>query len=147
VPIFHYAGSRKRKRRRTEVTEVTERCTGRDHGMTGRIWSAVRRAGVKVCNRRVRSGAQKELWFARTIERGTRPVTRDRTRPIVEGAYWTLTGRGHCRVRSLTGARPVVASRARGAVRWARSVVDWSASGHLGPARPVVMRSTSGHGV
>jgi hypothetical protein len=98
-------------------------------------------------DRRVRSGAQKELWFARTIGRGAHPVTHDRTRPIVEGAYWTLTGRGHCRVRSLTGARPVVTSRARGAVRSACPVIDWSASGHSGPARPVVMRSAFGHGV
>jgi hypothetical protein len=98
-------------------------------------------------DRHVRSGAQEELQFARTIGRGPRPVTHDRTRPIVEGAYWTLTGRGHCHVRSLTGARPVVTSRARGAVRSARPVVDWSASGHSGPVRPVVMRGASGHGV
>jgi hypothetical protein len=98
-------------------------------------------------DRHVRSGAQKELWFARMIVRGARPVTRDRTRPIVEGAYWTLTRCGHCRVRSLTGARPVVTSQARGVVQSARLVVDWSASGHSGPARPVVMRGASGHGV
>jgi hypothetical protein len=28
-----------------------------------------------------------------------RPVTIDRTRPIIVGAYWTLTGRWHCGVR------------------------------------------------
>jgi hypothetical protein len=98
-------------------------------------------------DRCVRSGAQEELRFARTIGRGARPVTHDRTRPIVEGAYWTLTGRGHCHIRSLTGARPVVTSWARGAVRSARLVIDWSASGHSGPVRPVVMRGVSGHGV
>jgi hypothetical protein len=98
-------------------------------------------------DRRVRSGAQKELRFARTIGRGAHPVTCDRTRLIVEGAYWTLTGRGHCRVRSLIGAHPVVTSRARGAVRSVRPVVDQSMSGHSGPVRPVVMRSASGHGV
>jgi hypothetical protein len=38
-------------------------------------------------DRRVRSGAQKELRFARTIGRGACPVTHDRTCPIVKGAY------------------------------------------------------------
>jgi hypothetical protein len=56
------------------------------------------------------------------IGRAARPVTCDRTRPVVEGAYWTLTGRWHCRVRSLPGACPVVASRARDAVQSARPV-------------------------
>jgi hypothetical protein len=110
---------------------VTGHCTGRGHGMTGRVRSAVRRgvlgfatgASGHLRDRRVRSGAQKELRFARTIGRGARPITRDRTHPIVEGAYWTLTGRGHCRVRLLTGARPVVASWVRGTVRSARPVV------------------------
>jgi hypothetical protein len=62
---------------------------------------------------RVQSGAQKELRFARTIGCGTRSVTHDRTRPIVEGAYWTLTRRGHCRVRLSRGAHPVMSLRAR----------------------------------
>jgi hypothetical protein len=35
----------------------------------------------------VRSGAQRELKFVRSIERAARPVTRDRTRPVIEGAY------------------------------------------------------------
>jgi hypothetical protein len=48
------------------------------------------------------------------IGRGAYPVTYDRTRPIVEGAYWTLTGRWHCRVRSSEGARPVIARGAFG---------------------------------
>jgi hypothetical protein len=74
-------------------------------------------------NRRVRSGAQKELRFTRMIGRGAHLVTRDRTRPIIEGAYWTLTGRRHCRVRSLRGARPVVASWARRTARSARPIV------------------------
>jgi hypothetical protein len=46
------------------------------------------------------------------IEREARPVMYDRTRLDVEGAYWTLTGRWHCRVRSLRGARPVMSLRA-----------------------------------
>jgi hypothetical protein len=40
-------------------------------------------------DRRVRSVAQRELRFTRTIGRAARPVTHDRTRPVVEGAYWT----------------------------------------------------------
>jgi hypothetical protein len=66
---------------------------------------------------RVRSGAQRELKLARSIERAVRSVTRDRTRPVVEGAYWTPTGRWHCHVQSLPRARPVDASWARGTVR------------------------------
>jgi hypothetical protein len=96
-------------------------------------------------DRCIRSVTQRNLQFARTIGRAVRPVTHDRTRPIVEGAYWTQTGHGNYRVRSLRGARPVITSRARGAVRSARPVIDWSASGHSRPARPVVLRSASGH--
>jgi hypothetical protein len=77
-------------------------------------------------DRRVRSGVQRKLSM---IGREARPVTHDRTRPIVEDAYWTLTGRWHCRVRSLRGARPVVVSRARVLCGSARPVVARSASG------------------
>jgi hypothetical protein len=51
-----------------------------------------------------------------------RPVMYDQTCTVIEGAYWTQTGRWHCRVRSFARARPVVASRARGAERSARPV-------------------------
>jgi hypothetical protein len=68
-------------------------------------------------DQRIRSGTQRELKFATSIGRAARLVTRDRTRLVVEGAYWTLTGRWHYRVWSLPGARLVVASWARGAVR------------------------------
>jgi hypothetical protein len=91
-------------------------------------------------DRHVRSGAQRELKFARSIGGMARPVTRDRTRPVVEGAYWTPTGRWHCRVRSLPGVRPVVASRARGAVRSARPVT-------CGTGASDRLRGASGHGV
>jgi hypothetical protein len=74
-------------------------------------------------DRRVRSGVQRELRFARTIEHEARPVTHDQTRPVIEGAYWTLTGRWHYHVWSLLGVRPVVASRARGIERLARPVI------------------------
>jgi hypothetical protein len=56
------------------------------------------------------------------IGRWERPVTYDQTRPIVEGAYWTQTGRWHCHVRSFAKARLVVASRACGAERSARPI-------------------------
>jgi hypothetical protein len=79
------------------------------------------------------------------IGHGARLVMCDRTRPVVEGAYWTLIGRWHCRVRSLPGARPVIALRARGVARPACPVSLTSASGHslqrvrsARPARPVV---------
>jgi hypothetical protein len=69
------------------------------------------------------------------IGRAVRPVMYDWTRPIVEGAYWTLTGRWHYCVRSSRGARPVM---------------RWGASGHtLGRvrscarARPVIATVTS----
>jgi hypothetical protein len=73
-------------------------------------------------DRRVRSGDQRKLKFARLIGRAVRSVTHDRTCLVVEGAYCTLTGRWHCRVRSFPGARSVVASRASGTVRSARLV-------------------------
>jgi hypothetical protein len=42
------------------------------------------------------------------IGQGARPVTCDRTRPVVMGAYWTLTGRQVRRVRSYSRACPVI---------------------------------------
>jgi hypothetical protein len=41
------------------------------------------------------------------IGRGAHPVMYDRTRPVVQGAYWTQTGRWLCRVRSYGRAHPV----------------------------------------
>jgi hypothetical protein len=73
-------------------------------------------------DRRVRSGTQRELQNARSIGHAARLVTRDRTHLVIEGAYWTPIGRWHYRVRSLSGACPVNASRARGTVRSARPV-------------------------
>jgi hypothetical protein len=43
-----------------------------------------------------------------TIGRAACPVTYDRTRPVVLGAYWTPTGRGVQRVRSFSRARPII---------------------------------------
>jgi hypothetical protein len=62
-------------------------------------------------NRSVRSCTQRSRAWRRAIGRAARPVTRDRTRPVAMGALWTATGRWHCHVRSLRGARPAGASR------------------------------------
>jgi hypothetical protein len=35
------------------------------------------------------------------IGRAARPVTDDQTCPVVQGAYWTLTGRWHCGIWSV----------------------------------------------
>jgi hypothetical protein len=93
---------------------VTGRWTGRGLYLTGHVRSA-----FSVC-----------VNFSLSIECAALPVMVDRTRPVVQGAYWTPTGRGtvasgqfssassHCfvgarlrldqRVRSVTGpARPV----------------------------------------
>jgi hypothetical protein len=59
--------------------------TGRGLCLTGRVWSA-----FSVC-----------ACFSLLIRRVARPVTVDRTRPIVQRAYWTPTGRWHCGVRSV----------------------------------------------
>jgi hypothetical protein len=115
MPIFHYAGSRKKKRKRTEVTMMTGRCTGRGHGVTGRV-----RSVSSVC-----------AFFSCLIGREARPVTGDRTRPVVQGAYWTPTGRGHCGVRS-------VLQRVRSLVCFARLSADRRVRSVTGPVRPVV---------
>jgi hypothetical protein len=49
---------------------------------------------------RVRSVFSVCVFFSSLIGREVHPVTDDRTRPAVQGAYWTVTGRWHCRVRS-----------------------------------------------
>jgi hypothetical protein len=69
----------------TEVTEVTGRWIERGLCMTGRVRSA-----FSVC-----------ACFSLMIGRAARPVTVDRTRPVVQGAYWTQTRRWHCDVWSV----------------------------------------------
>jgi hypothetical protein len=49
---------------------------------------------------RVRSVFSVCAYFSLMIGREARPVTVDRTRLIIQGAYWTLTGRWHYGVRS-----------------------------------------------
>jgi hypothetical protein len=62
---------------------VTESWTERGLCLTGRVRSA-----FSVC-----------MCFSLLIGRAAHPVTTDWTCPVVEGAYWTPTGRGHCGVR------------------------------------------------
>jgi hypothetical protein len=64
------------------------------------------------------------------IGRAARPVTVDRTRLVVQGAYWTLTGRWHCGVRS-------VLQRVWSLFRCALLRLDQRVRSVTGPARPV----------
>jgi hypothetical protein len=61
----------------------------------------------------------------------------DRTRPVVQGAYWTPTGRWHCGVRS-------VLQRVRSLFRCALLRLDQRVRSVTGPARPVCATSASG---
>jgi hypothetical protein len=93
---------------------VTGRCTGHGHGMTGRV-----RSVFSVC-----------AVFSLMIGRAARPVTDDRTRPVIQEAYWTLTGCWHCGVRS-------VLQRVRSLFRCALLRLDQRVRSVAGPARPV----------
>jgi hypothetical protein len=115
--------------------------------------------------RRVRSAFSVCAYFKLMIGRAARPVTNDRMRPIVQGAYWTLTGRWQCgvlsvlqrvrslfccallrldqRVRSVAGpARPVAPSVSGLRDQHVRSVLRKLAVAR--PVRPVSMTSASG---
>jgi hypothetical protein len=52
-------------------------------------------------------------------------------RPVIQGAYWTPTGRGHCGVRS-------VLQRVRSLVCFAQLSADRRVRSVTGPVRPVV---------
>jgi hypothetical protein len=93
---------------------VTGRCTRRGHGMTERV-----RSVFSVC-----------AVFSLMIGRAARPVTNDRTRPIIQEAYWTLIGRWHCGVRS-------VLQRVRSLFCCALLRLDQRVRSVAGPARPV----------
>jgi hypothetical protein len=93
---------------------VTGRWTGHGLCMTGRVRSA-----FSVC-----------ACFRLMIGRAARPVTNDRTRPVVQGAYWNLIGRWHCGVRS-------VLQRVRSLFRCALLRLDQRVRSVAGPARPV----------
>jgi hypothetical protein len=128
---------------------VTGRWTGRGLCMTGRVLLA-----FSVC-----------ACFSLMIGRVACPVTVDRTRPVVQGAYWTLTGRRQCgvrsvlqrvwslfrcallrldqRVRSVVGlARPVAPSASGLRDQRVRSVLRKLAI--VRPARPISMTGVSG---
>jgi hypothetical protein len=119
--IFHYVESPEKKRMRTEVTEVTGRWTKCGLCMTGRIRSAF---SICVC-------------FSLMIGRAARPVTVDRARPVVQGAYWILTERWHYRVRS-------VLQRVRSLFSCALLRHDQRVRSFSGPAHPVSASSASG---
>jgi hypothetical protein len=88
---------------------------------------------------RVRSAFSICVCFNLMIGREVRPVTDDRMRPVVQGAYWTLTGRWRCRVRSFL-------LRVRSLFCCALLRLDQCVRSFTGPARPVV-RSASGQRV
>jgi hypothetical protein len=95
---------------------MTGRWTGRGLCMTGRV-----RSVFSVC-----------AVFSLIIGRAARPVTvtDDRTRPVIQGAYWTLTGRWHCGVR-------FVLQRVQSLFRCALLRPDQRVWSVAGPARPV----------
>jgi hypothetical protein len=93
------------------VTVVTGRCTGHDHGLTGRVRSAltaVRRAGARVCNRRVRSLT--ELEHPVRHPEGRAGHRADRTRDASGHVRSDAFGRGGSSLdsdRTPSEARPV----------------------------------------
>jgi hypothetical protein len=97
----------------TEANVVTE-VTGRGLCMTRRV-----RSVFSVC-----------AIFSLMIGRAARPVTDDRTRSVIQGAYWTLIGRWHCGVRS-------VQQRIWSLFRCALLRPDQHVRSVTGPARPV----------
>jgi hypothetical protein len=85
---------------------------------------------------RVRSAFSFCVCFSLMIGREAHPVTDDRTRPVIQGAYWTLIGRWHCGVRS-------VLQRVRSLFRCALLRLDQRVRSVAGPAR-LVAPSASG---
>jgi hypothetical protein len=99
---------------------VIGRWTGHGLYMTGRVRSA-----FSIC-----------ACFSLMIGRAARPVTVNRMRPVIQGAYWTQTGRWHCGVRS-------VLQRVRSLFRCALLRLDQRVRSVTGPAR-LVAPSASG---
>jgi hypothetical protein len=64
-----------------------------------------------------------------------RPVTVDRTRPVIQGAYWTPTGRWHYGVQS-------VLQRVRSLFHCALLRIDQRVRSVMGPALPVILRAS-----
>jgi hypothetical protein len=93
---------------------------------------------------RVRSVFSICAVFSLMIGREARPVTVDRTRPVVQGAYWTLTGRWHYSVRSfLQRVRSLCCCALLRHDQRVRSVTG-PACPVVCTARPVYASSTSG---
>jgi hypothetical protein len=86
---------------------------------------------------RVRSVFSVCAYFSLMIGREACPVIVDRTRPVVQGAYWTLTGRWHYGVRSFL-------QRVRSLCCCALLRHDQRVRSVTGPARPVCATSASG---
>jgi hypothetical protein len=86
---------------------------------------------------------QKGYWASLTRQRGPDLVIDDRTRSVVQGAYWTLIGRWHCRVRSFLQC---VRSLCCCALLRLTSASGHSWDQHVRsfPARPVYAMSASG---
>jgi hypothetical protein len=87
---------------------------------------------------RVRSVFRFCACFSLMIGHAARPVTDDRTRPVVQGAYWTLIGRGHCGVQS-------VLQRVRSLFCCALLRPDQRVRSVVGPARPVTPSASGLH--
>jgi hypothetical protein len=85
---------------------------------------------------RVRSVFSVCAIFSLMIRREARLVTVDRTRPVVQGAYWTLTGRWHSGVRSFL-------QRVRSLCCCALLRHDQRVRSVTGPARSVVRSASS----
>jgi hypothetical protein len=79
---------------------------------------------------RVRSVFSACACFCFLSDAVARPVTVDRTCPVVPRAYWTPTGRWHCGVRS-------VLQRVRSLFRCAMLRLDQRVRSVTGPACPV----------
>jgi hypothetical protein len=112
--LFSTTPKSEKKQKRTKVIEVTRRWTRRGLCLTRRVRSA-----FSIC-----------ACFSLVIGRAARPVTIDRTRPVIQGAYWTPTGRWHCGVRS-------VLQHVRSLFRCALLRLDQRVRSVMGPARPV----------
>jgi hypothetical protein len=76
-------------------------------------------------------------YFSLMIGREAHPVIDDRTRPVIQGAYLTLIGPWHCRVRSFL-------QRVRSLCCCALLRHDQRVRSFTGPARPVGAMSASG---
>jgi hypothetical protein len=87
---------------------------------------------------RVRSVFSVYACFSFLIGRAMRPVTIDRMRPVIEGAYWTPTGAG-------TVVSDQFLQLIRSLFVGTRSLFDQRVRSIMGPARPIVLRASGPH--